>query len=104
MLKLGLKDKSQAVRAVSSRHSLCETGMTKLSMQAYAQAIANLTKWASDKSLKSLMDHLWKLYTDAEADEIARAVTGYVLLLMARASSVLKEFYKILIPLVMLGR
>ena len=39
-----------------------------------------------------------------EADEISRSGTGYVLLLTARGSSVLKDYYKILIPLVLLGR
>lgn len=83
---MGLKDKSPAVRT------------------AYAQAIASLTKWATERSMKSLMDHLWKLYTDPEADEIARSVTGYVLLLIARGSSVLKDYYKTVIPLVSLAK
>ena len=54
--------------------------------------------------MKSLMEYLWKLYTEPDADEISRSTTGYTLLMTARASSVLKDYYKILIPLVLLAR
>ena len=54
--------------------------------------------------MKSLMEYLWKLYTEPDANEISRSTTGYTLLMTARGSSVLKDYYKTLIPLVLLAR
>lgn len=67
-------------------------------------AIGYLCKWADKAALKHLMVHTKKLYID-DGDDVSRELCGYVLLTIARTySPVMKDFYKILVPLILLGR
>ncbi|KAL6070848.1 proteasome component M29, variant 2 [Balamuthia mandrillaris] len=70
----------------------------------YAVAVANLSKLATERSLRHLISALLKLYKE-KGDSASRNVCGVMLLQMIKvAPDTLREFNKHVIPLILLGK
>lgn len=82
-LRAALKDKSPIVRST------------------YATAAAGLAPLTTHASLKHYVLHLKKLYT--EGDEVAHVTSAQCLQALARKDAI-KEHFKVVIPLVLLGK